>query len=391
MTVWKDFKGRIRSDGNYDGKAVTPINASSESSVIRNPFKKNKEKVVDENLKKMLEQEAIKRNQRGSLPAPTRYIGSPIAGTVVSEDRASKLGAMPVDVMKKKAEKMQESASGKTDSNDTTAKDYTTGKNENRNRSQDEIPKEATPEDNRKTYDDWSRIMKGEDVSEPEPEPEPEPEKEKEKTMPKEETKNTTQSFKGTKPKDAKKTVSAETKSRFNSKLNNAMYEIQKPHTIWTQRTTEALVDDKGDKIEDIILFNIPTSKIPSNILTRIKRLAGIEKSGVDVIFNENFVQIPIESSKSLGQTTKIFELWGEKRRPEGKDAKGNIKQQSRYKPNFFTTNPNDWLKYRARLRVVGAEAGIPDLDFDVSKLSSSQVGALENIFHAIKNPYQEK
>lgn len=383
--IWIDKLGRLRSDRN-SGKTLTPINASSESSVIKNLFKKNEEKVGDENLKKMLEQEAIKRSQRAPEQS-TRYIGSPIAGTV-AESRASNLGAMPSNVMKKKAERMQESASGETDSNDTTAKDSTTGRTyENRNSSQEEIPKEATPEDSRKTYDDWSRIMQGEDVSEPEPEKE----KEKEKTMPKEETKKTTQSFKGTKPKDAKKTVSAETKSRFNSKLNNAMYDIQKQHTIWTQRTTEPLVDDKGNKIEDIILFNIPTSKIPSNILTRIKKLAGIEKSGVDVIFNENFVQIPIESSQSLGQTTKIFELWGEKRRPEGLDAKGHVKQQSRYYPNFFTTNQNDFLKYRARLRVVGAEAGIPDLDFDVTRLSSSQVGALENIFHAIKNPYQEK
>ena len=123
--------------------------------------------------------------------------------------------------------------------------------------------------------------------------------------------------------------------------------------------------------------------------MNKIKKLSENTATGVSTILNPNNnseLLIPIPSLSELKANVPKYELSGEKMRPAGKDAKGQLKPQSRYQANK-SPEGNYWLTLRARLRVVANEAGIPDVDFDISGLKTSQIGYLENIFHYIKNP----
>ena len=123
MTVWKDIKGRIRSDGNY-GKAVTPINASSESSVMV------KQKDLDKEEKKreeMIKQEMKKRetifypspfrgNSSGAPKINWNFVDRQKQSEKLREENLNRFGTtMPMGWTSKKVQKMTESASGKTD------------------------------------------------------------------------------------------------------------------------------------------------------------------------------------------------------------------------------------------------------------------------------------
>lgn len=435
---WTDKKGKIHSN-NYSEDALggNKINASSKSSIIQKLNLKNEDKARSGSIpqimwksreKSKLLQDSIAKGET----VPTQ--GAPIdlmASKVADDVRKQMRGAMPKDWAKE---------AGRTGVDSETGQQYASGSggtpiSEPKSEKEKEIDKIVADKvaqqvaeqlEKMKKSGEWftkeevaeigsnleatlkakaKEKLKDENKSEAFKAEEKKIEQERENmikqgtnnpfavpqdgAVPKEETKKTTQSSRGQKPAEAKSTAKAESKSVLSSKLSNAIYDVNKQHEIWTKKTTQNIVSDETGKEEQYVTFALPVNKIPMNVLNKIKKLSENTATGVSTILNPNNnseLLIPIPSLSELKANVPKYELSGEKMRPAGKDAKGQLKPQSRYQANK-SPEGNYWFTLRARLRVVANEAGIPDVDFDISGLKTSQIGYLENIFHYIKNP----